>query len=100
MSNAFSSRASRRCRSSKNGQPRKEASVAAPLVALEAGLLLRGEGLVGAREVLGLHADRLRLGLGLERLLDREVPLLMQAFLGLSLIHISEPTRLLSISYA
>src|SRR4051794_15174933 len=65
MSNAFSSRASRRCRSSKNGHPRKEASVTPPLVALEAGLLLRDEGLVGAREVLGLHADRLRLGLGL-----------------------------------
>ena len=37
-------------------------------VALEARLLLRDERLVRAREVLGHHADRLRLRLGLDRL--------------------------------
>src|SRR5512134_872055 len=54
----------------------------ARLVALELRLLLGDERVVGALEVLGLHADRLRLGLGLERLLDRLVPFLVQALLG------------------
>ena len=46
--------------------------------ALEHRLLLRDEGLVGAVEVLRLHADRLRLRLGLDRLVDAHVPFLVQ----------------------
>src|SRR4051812_43252115 len=43
---------------------------------------LRDEGLVGAREVAGQHAQRLGLRLGLDRLLERHGPLLMQHRLG------------------
>ena len=45
-------------------------------------LLLRDEGLVGAREIAGQHAERLRLRLGLDRLVDRHRPLLVQHRLG------------------
>src|SRR5664279_2201777 len=51
-------------------------------VSLEHRLLLGDEGLIGALVVLGLHADRLRLRLGFDRLVDAHVPFLMQALLG------------------
>src|SRR5215204_6241485 len=70
---ARSSRAKRRWRSSKNGQSRKDASGTS--IPLEHRLLLRREGAVGAGEVLGRHAQGLRHGLGLDRLLDRHRPL-------------------------
>src|SRR5665647_3543089 len=46
-------------------------------VALEHRLALGDEGLVGPLVVLGLHADRLRLRLGFDRLVDAHVPFLM-----------------------
>ena len=51
-------------------------------VSLENRRGLGDEGLVGAREVTGLHADRLRLRLGLDGLVDAHRPLLVEQRLG------------------
>jgi hypothetical protein len=56
-----------------------------PSVALEHGFLFRDEGLVGAAEILGLHADRLGLRLGLDRLFDAHVPFLASMVLVIML---------------
>src|SRR5690349_7359254 len=69
---ASSSRASVRCRSSKNGHERKLASGIS--VSLELGYLFGHERFVGALEVPGLHADRLRLGLRFDSGIDAQVP--------------------------
>ena len=54
----------------------------APSIALETGLALGGEGLEGAAEILGRHADRLRLRLGFDDLVEAHRPFLMQHRLG------------------
>src|SRR5436190_3196866 len=79
LANSSSCSASARWRASKNGQSRNVVSGIS--IALEAGFLLLHERLVRPLEVAGLHADRLRFGLGLERLLDGLAPLLVQALL-------------------
>src|SRR5574337_819355 len=50
-------------------------------VPLKDGFLFRDKSFVSPLVVLGLHADCLRLGFGLDRLLDAHVPLLVQALL-------------------
>src|SRR5262249_12919111 len=81
---ARSSCASCLCRASKNGQSRnvlsgiRFAQNAAISVAFEHRLFFFDERVVGAAEVFRLHADRLRLGLGLDELVDRHVPLLVE----------------------
>ncbi len=51
-------------------------------VALEHRLLLGDESLVGAREILRLHADRLGLRLGLDGLFETHAPFLVEHGLG------------------
>src|SRR5262249_1840131 len=51
-------------------------------VACKVGFFLAHERLVGALVVLGLHADRLRLRLGLDRIVDAHAPFLVDAALG------------------
>src|SRR5882672_10128455 len=51
-------------------------------IALEDRLLFGDEGLIGAPEILRLHADRLRLRLHFDRLVETCRPFLMQYFLG------------------
>src|SRR6266705_2238511 len=51
-------------------------------IALEDWLLLGDEGLVRSAEVARLHADRLRLGFHLDRLVETHRPFLAQHFLG------------------
>ena len=51
-------------------------------IPLENGLFLRDERLVGALEVAGLHADRLGLRLGLDRLVEAHRPFLVELRLG------------------
>src|SRR5436305_1459828 len=56
--------------------------MASASIALEHGLLLVGERLIGAVKVLGLHAMRLRPGFHLQRLIERHVPLALELALG------------------
>lgn len=51
-------------------------------IAFEQGLLFCDERMIGAREVLRLHADRLSLCFGFEGLIQAHVPLLVQLRLG------------------
>src|SRR5690349_12870841 len=51
-------------------------------IPLEHRLFLRNEGAVGALEVAGLHADRLCLRLGLDRLVEAHRPFLVELRLG------------------
>jgi MFS family permease len=59
-----------------------ESAARAPSIALEDRLSFGGEGAIGAAVIARLHADRLRLRLGLDRLIDGHVPFLMQAHLS------------------
>src|SRR5688572_2340141 len=79
LANSSSCSASARWRASKNGQSRNVVSGIS--IALEARFFLLHERFVRPLEVAGLHADRLRLAFGLERLLDRLAPFLVQALL-------------------
>src|SRR5690606_28501384 len=58
------------------------ARLAGGSVPLEGGPLLCYERFIGAFIVPGLHADRLRLRLGLDGVVDRHAPFLMNAALG------------------
>src|SRR4051812_24428590 len=79
---ASASRASVRCFSSKNGQSRCAKRSTSASVAFEHRLLLRRKRLVGAVEVFRLHEDRLGLRFHFDRLVDADVPFLVQHLLG------------------
>src|SRR3989304_3671597 len=51
-------------------------------IAFENGLLLGHECLISALVILRLHADRLRLGFGFDRVVDAHAPFLVNAALG------------------
>src|SRR3546814_19618068 len=53
-----------------------------PSVALEFGFFFRDKRIVSAGEILRLHADRLSLGLGLDRHLEAHAPFVLDCLLG------------------
>src|SRR5262245_33253598 len=71
--------AKRRCAASKNGHASVEPSIS---LTLEHRLLPGGEGAKGAGKIFGLHAERLRDRLGLDRGLDRHRPFYIEHALG------------------